>query len=59
VVEPFKAALALAIFIVMMASLLLIGQPTDSPEFVITVLSLIVGLVFLGVVMWVIRRFSK
>ncbi|HEU5088753.1 MAG TPA: hypothetical protein VFT99_14965 [Roseiflexaceae bacterium] len=56
---PFRGALALAIFLVLMSALMLIGQPADSPEFVVTVLSLVVGLVFLAVVIWAIRRLSK
>ncbi|HEU5089081.1 MAG TPA: hypothetical protein VFT99_16610 [Roseiflexaceae bacterium] len=56
---PFRSALALAIFLVLMSAIMLIGQPTDSPEFVVTVLSLGVGLVFLAVVVWAIRRLSK
>lgn len=55
----FKGALNLALFIVVGSGLLLFGQTPGTAEFVVTVLSLGVGVLFLLLVVWVIKRTSK
>jgi drug/metabolite transporter (DMT)-like permease len=57
--SAFKAALTLALFLVLASAGVLLIQTPGTAEFVISVLSLLVGLVFLGVVMLVIRKFSR
>lgn len=55
----FKGALNLALFIVVGSGLLLLLEEPGTAEFVVTVLSLGVGVVFLLLVAWVIKRTSK
>jgi hypothetical protein len=57
--EAGKAALSMALFIVIASGALLLIQPPGTAEFVVTVLSLIVGLVFAGVAVLVVRRGVK
>jgi hypothetical protein len=57
--EAGKAALSIALFIVIASAALLLIQPPGTAEFVITVLSLAIGLVFTGVVMIMARRGTK
>jgi hypothetical protein len=54
-----RAALAMALFLVLASSGLLIFQTPGTAEFVVTVLSLVVGLLFLAVVVFSIRRLLK
>lgn len=54
--ELFRAALGLAIFIIIMSLFVLIGVAPGTAEFTISVASLIIGLIFLAVVIWAIRR---
>lgn len=54
-----KAALTIALFIVVASALVLIGQTPGTAEFVVSVMSLVVGLVFTGVVVIVARRGMK
>jgi hypothetical protein len=54
-----RAALSMAMFIVLVSAALIWIQTPGTAEYVITVMSLIIGLVFLGLVVLVIRRFSK
>lgn len=54
-----RAALTMAMFIVLVSAALIWIQTPGTAEYVITVMSLIIGLVFLGLVVLVIRRFSK
>jgi hypothetical protein len=51
-----KAAFTLAVFITLVALLILPFQPRESAEFVVTVMALAVGLVFLLAVIVVVRR---
>jgi hypothetical protein len=51
-----KAAFTLAVFITLAALLLLPFQPRESAEFVVTVMALVAGLVFLLAVIVVVRR---
>jgi hypothetical protein len=51
-----KAAFTLAVFITLVALLILPFQPRESAEFVVTVMALTVGLVFLLAVIVVVRR---
>ena len=52
-------ALNLALFIVIASALLLFGQVPGTAEFVVTVLSLIVGLIFLTIIIVLIKRTIK
>ena len=54
-----KAALTLALFIIVMAVGMLVLLPPDSPQFAITVFTLGIGVVFLGLVVVLVRRFSR
>jgi hypothetical protein len=51
-----KAAFTLAVFITLVAALLLPFEPRESAEFVVTVMALAVGLVFLLLVVVLVRR---
>lgn len=55
----FRAALNMALFIVLTSAALVWFQTPGTAEFVVTVMSLVIGLIFLGVVILVIRRFTK
>ena len=57
--QLFKGALNLALFIVIASALLLFGQVPGTAEFVVTVLSLIVGLIFLTIIIVLIKRTIK
>ncbi|MCX7623595.1 MAG: hypothetical protein RMK01_09130 [Thermomicrobium sp.] len=57
--EAGRAALASALFVTLLAAGLLLLLPRDSPEFVVALLSLVVGLAFLVVVIVVIHRFTR
>jgi cbb3-type cytochrome oxidase subunit 3 len=54
-----KAALTMSLFIVVMAVGMLVFLPPDSPQFAITVFTLAIGLIFLGAVVVLVRRFSR
>lgn len=54
-----RAALSMAMFIVLVSAALIWIQTPGTAEFVISVFSLIIGLIFLGLVVLVIRRLSK
>lgn len=57
--SAFKAALVMALFLVLGSAGVLLIQTPGTAEFVVSVMSLVVGLVFLGVVMFVIRKLSR
>ena len=57
--DPFRAGLGLALFLVIASALVLLGQEPGTSGFVLSVLSLAVGLMFMAVVLWVMRRLSK
>ncbi len=57
--QAARAALQLALFIIIAAALTLLCERPGSAEFVVTLLGLGVGLLFLGVIVFVVRRFSK
>ena len=57
--QAARAALQLALFVVIAAGLSLLCVRPGSAEFIVTVLSLVVGLMFLGAVAFFIRRFSR
>ncbi|HVC35020.1 MAG TPA: hypothetical protein VNL16_16025 [Chloroflexota bacterium] len=54
-----KAALQLSLFIVVLAGGMLLFLRPGSPEFAVTVFSLIIGLVFFSLVVFLVRRFSR
>jgi hypothetical protein len=56
--EVGKAALRLSLFIVVLAGGLLLFLAPGTPQFAITVFTLLIGVVFLGVVVLVVRVFS-
>ncbi len=58
-VQAARAALQLALFIIIAALLTLLCVQPGSAEYVVTVFSLGVGVLFLGVVMFMIRRSSR
>lgn len=57
--ELFRAALGLAIFIILMSLFVLIGVAPGTAEFVISLASLVIGIIFLGIVVWAIRRVAR
>ncbi len=54
-----KAALQVSLFIVVLAGGMLLLLTPGTPQYAITVFTLIIGLVFLGLVVVVVRRFSR
>jgi hypothetical protein len=54
-----KAALQISLFIVVMAGGMLLFLTPGSPQFAITVFTLIIGLLFVGLVVVLVRRFSR
>jgi hypothetical protein len=57
--ETGKAALRLGLFIVVMAAGMLPFLAPSSAQFAITVFTLIIGIVFCGLVVIVVQRFSR
>lgn len=57
--DPFHIALSFAMFLVVASVVMLLVQEPGTSGFVLSALSLAVGLTFMGVVAWVIRRLSK
>ncbi len=57
--ELGKAALRLGFFIVVLAGGMLLFLAPGSAQFAITVITLIIGVVFLGVVILAVRVFSR
>jgi hypothetical protein len=57
--DLFHAALGFAMFLVIASALMLLVQEPGTAGFVLSALSLAVGLMFMGVVAWVMRRLSK
>ncbi len=57
--QAAKAGLSLGLFIVVASALMLPFEPPGSAEFVVTVLSLCVGLMTVGVIAFAIRKLSK
>lgn len=54
-----RTALSLALFIVIASAAVLIGQTPGTAEFVVSVMSLAVGLIFAALVVLVARRGMK
>jgi len=54
-----KAAFQISLFIVVMAGGMLLFLTPGSPQFAITVFTLIIGLLFVGLVAVLVRRFSR
>ncbi len=57
--EVGKAALRIALFIVVLAGGMLLFLTPGSPQFYITVFTLLIGLLFVSAIVFVVRRFSK
>ena len=57
--QIFKSALSMALFIVIASAMLLLWQMPGTAEFVVTVLSLLVGLIFLLIVIILIKKLSR
>lgn len=57
--EVGRTALAVALFFVFLPALLVLTVPPDSPAFIVSLLSLVVGLAFALVVVVVVRRSSR
>ncbi len=57
--ELGKAALRLALFIILLAGAMLVFLAPGSPQFYITVFTLLIGLVFLSAIVFLVRRFSR
>jgi hypothetical protein len=53
-----KAALRLSLFIIVLAAGMLVFLDPGSPQFAITVFTLIIGLAFFGLVVVLVQRFS-
>ena len=54
-----KAALSLSLFIIVLAAGMLVFLDPGSPQFAITVFTLIIGLAFFGLVVALVQRFSR
>lgn len=54
-----RTALSLALFIVVASAAVLIGQVPGTTEFVVSVMSLVVGLIFAALVALIARRGMK
>jgi hypothetical protein len=54
-----KAALRLSLFVIVLAAGMLIFLEPGSPQFAITVFTLIIGLVFLGFIVVLVKRMSR
>jgi hypothetical protein len=54
-----KAALRLSLFIIVLAVGMLVFQPPGTPQFAITVFTLMIGFVFFGLVVVVVKTFSR
>jgi hypothetical protein len=54
-----KAAMQLSLFIIVLAGGMLLFLSPDSPQFAVTVFTLVIGLFFLGLVVLLVRRFSR
>ncbi len=57
--EVGRAAFATALFLILLGFGLVLLTPRDSPAFIVSALSLIIGMLLLLVVVVVIRRFSR
>ena len=57
--QAAKAGLTLGLFIIIAAALILPLEAPGSAEFVVTVLSLLIGLVATGVIAFAIRKMSR
>uniref|UniRef100_A0A831TFB1 Uncharacterized protein n=1 Tax=Thermorudis peleae TaxID=1382356 RepID=A0A831TFB1_9BACT len=57
--EVGRAAFGIAIFIIVVALGLLLVLPKGTPEFAITVVSLLIGLAFLGLVVVMVRVIGR
>lgn len=57
--EIGRAALGIAIFIIVVALGLLLVLPKGTPEFTITVVSLLIGLALLGIVVVNVRMIGR
>ncbi len=57
--EIGKAAFRFALLIVLMAGGLLVGLRPGTPEFAITVLTLLIGLIFVGAIAAFVRLLSR
>ncbi len=57
--EVGRAALATALFLVLLGFGLLLVTPRDSPTFIVSVLSLVIGVIFFLVVLLAIRWLSR
>lgn len=54
-----ESALQMALFVLITSAVLLLFQTPGTAEFVVTALSLGVGIVFVGVVVFVVKRLSR
>lgn len=54
--ELGQAWFRIALFITLVSGILILFEPRDSAEFVISVASFVVGLIFIGVIVFVTRR---
>jgi hypothetical protein len=57
--EIDKAAFRLALLIVVMAAGLLVSLRPGTPEFAVTVLTLLIGLIFVGVIVVFVRLMGR
>ena len=57
--EIGKAAFRFALLIVLMAAALLVGLRPGTPEFAITVVTLLIGLIFVGAIAAFVRLLSR
>jgi preprotein translocase subunit Sss1 len=57
--EIAKAAFRLALLIVLMAAALLVTLRPGTPEFAVTMLTLLIGLIFVGVIVVFVRLVGR
>lgn len=57
--ELGKAAFRIALFIIVLAVGMLVFLTPGTPQFAITVITLIIGLVFVGLIALLVHRFSR
>ncbi len=56
---PFHAALGIALFLIVASAILLVVEEPGTAGFVLSVLTFAIGVAFMGVVVWAMRRTSK
>ncbi len=56
---PFQVALGMALFLMIASAIMIVVEEPGTAGFVLSVLTFAIGVAFMGVVVWAIRRTSK